>query len=68
MPTHKWTNQEIADKIEWEGFEYFLLEYGPPAPEDLEDETLRPLWAELIAGMLDYEEAKRRVMKHVYGN
>ncbi len=52
----KMTNQELLDKIEWEGGVLETLDYGINA-DNIEDEDIGVQW-EVIAGLkddLDYE-------------
>lgn len=48
------TNEELFDKINWEGFEYFFLDYVSPdsiADEDLQKSVrqLKLAWEEIVA-------------------
>lgn len=58
-------NLELYDMIENEGFYYLLSEYGPPAPEELEDKDLKSMWAEAIALAKDLSELEERIMRRL---
>jgi hypothetical protein len=58
---HNMTNEELLDKIEYEGPEYFFLEYVDP--DSIKDEylksnvrTLRMVWDEILAEIDELEE------------